>query len=358
MNHKDILKRAWQILWEYKALWIFGFILAITTASGSSSNAANGANNSSSSTDQNEPAFGESWEEGWEDEWADAEQELERFFDAINVEELVAGAVTIAILIGCVILILIIAATIFRYMSETALIRMVNLYEETGEKLSIREGFRLGFSRIAVKVFLVDLIINVPLIALGILFFGLMIVPIFLLLAVSEILGIVMLIGVFFVGIFIGVIVFAVVSLFKHFFRRAVAIDGYGVFDAISNGFRLARQRLLDVGLMWLITTGISIGFSILLIPVAIIVLIIAAVVGGGIGLMVGGLTGLVTGSAVSIIVGIAAGLPTFILLMVVPLGFLDGLREIYISTTWTLTFREARALENLDLDLIEEGTI
>jgi len=34
MKHAQILKRSWEILWSYKALWIFGIILALTTASG------------------------------------------------------------------------------------------------------------------------------------------------------------------------------------------------------------------------------------------------------------------------------------------------------------------------------------
>ena len=33
MSHKNVLKRAWEILWQYKALWVFGLILALTTAS-------------------------------------------------------------------------------------------------------------------------------------------------------------------------------------------------------------------------------------------------------------------------------------------------------------------------------------
>ena len=33
MDHTQILKRAWHILWNYKVLWVFGFILALTAAS-------------------------------------------------------------------------------------------------------------------------------------------------------------------------------------------------------------------------------------------------------------------------------------------------------------------------------------
>ena len=34
MNHIQILKRAWTILWSYKTLWVFGILFALTTAEG------------------------------------------------------------------------------------------------------------------------------------------------------------------------------------------------------------------------------------------------------------------------------------------------------------------------------------
>jgi len=30
MNHGKVLKRAWEILWRYRVLWIFGVIVALT----------------------------------------------------------------------------------------------------------------------------------------------------------------------------------------------------------------------------------------------------------------------------------------------------------------------------------------
>ena len=65
-----------------------------------------------------------------------------------------------------------------------------------------------------------------------------------------------------------------------------------------------------------------------------------------------GGLTGLILGGNLPIAIGIITGLPVFIIMMVIPMGFLDGLRETYMSSVWTLTYREARALENIDLEL------
>ena len=40
-----ILKRAWHILWNYRILWIFGILLAMTTGSGSGPNGSSGSSN-------------------------------------------------------------------------------------------------------------------------------------------------------------------------------------------------------------------------------------------------------------------------------------------------------------------------
>jgi hypothetical protein len=37
-------------------------------------------------------------------------------------------------------------------------------------------------------------------------------------------------------------------------------------------------------------------------------------------------------------------GALTFILTMIVPLVFLDGLRNVYVSAAWTLTYRDLRS--------------
>ena len=358
MNHKEILKRAWQILWNYKALWVFGFILAVTTASGSGTRIANGGGNNQPSN-QSPPAFGgDSFQKGWDE----VEQGFDLFFREGIRTEIVNTIFTIAIVISCVVLLMIIIATIFRYVSETALIKMVDRYEDSGEQLKVRQGFQLGFSRTAAKVFLVDLIVNLPLFLLIIFMLIMFLAPLLLLLTASKaagVLGVVVSIGLFFSGVFLAIGLAIAVSLLKHFFRRAVAVDGLGVFEALSHGFQLVRQNFTDVILMWLITLGLNLGFTILLIPVGFLTLLAAAILAGGVGLTVGGLTSLLTsGEMLPIIVGLTTGVPLFILLMVIPLGFLDGLRETYMSSTWTLTYREARALVNLDSKFDEENPI
>ena len=51
-------------------------------------------------------------------------------------------------------------------------------------------------------------------------------------------------------------------------------------------------------------------------------------------------------------ILAIAVGLPIFILVVAVPGLFLGGLKEVFKSSTWTLTYRELRALEGVEPEL------
>ena len=59
-----------------------------------------------------------------------------------------------------------IVVAIARYVSETAVIRMVDEYEGSGNKMTVRQGFRIGWSRTAWRLFLINLIVNLPVIAL------------------------------------------------------------------------------------------------------------------------------------------------------------------------------------------------
>ena len=64
-----------------------------------------------------------------------------------------------------VMLIVGIVVAIARYVSETAVIRMVDEYEDSGNKMTVRQGFRIGWSRTAWRLFLINLIVNLPVIA-------------------------------------------------------------------------------------------------------------------------------------------------------------------------------------------------
>ena len=82
--------------------------------------------------------------------------------------------------VACLVVLLTIVGAIARYVAETALIRMVDHHEETGQKRSVRQGFRLGWSRRAFYLFLIDLVIGLPVAVAFILLFLLAAAPLLL----------------------------------------------------------------------------------------------------------------------------------------------------------------------------------
>ena len=139
-----------------------------------------------------------------------------------------------------------------------------------------------------------------------------------------------------------------VLSLLKHFFRRACALEEAGVIEAIHRGYDIVRRHQKDLLIMWLLMAGLGLGWIIVMIPVTILLLIVGAVLGGLPALLIGGLVSLVFEGAVPWILAGAAGIPIFILVVAVPLLFLGGLVEVFKSSVWTLTYRELCALEGL----------
>jgi hypothetical protein len=335
MDHLKVLKRAWEIIWRYPALWVFGIVLALTTAGG--------VNRGSSSFS------GEDFSPGGEFHLPEMPPE------AMN------ALIAIGIGLACMIVILIIVATIARYVAEAALIKMVNHYEETGEKHSVRQGFRMGWSRTAFRLFLIKLLIGFPVAVVFILLFLLAAAPLLLWGTenkVAGVVGTVATIGLFFLILFLAIVVGAVVSLLIKFFWRACALEELGVTEAIRQGFGIVRRHLKDVGIMWLIMVGVHIGWviamiavTIVLFPTIILLIIVGGVLGGLPALLVFGLTNLFFDGAVPWILAGVVGIPIFALAVAVPWLFLGGLMEVFKSSVWTLTHRELRASESLEVE-------
>ncbi|MCP4540968.1 MAG: hypothetical protein GY832_27855 [Chloroflexi bacterium] len=345
MDHIKILQRAWETTWRYRALWIFGIILALTTASGGSSggSGSSGPSNSNGTYPPSDFPWSE-WTYTWDD----------------NIPPQVVNILIVAgIGVTCVILFMVIAGTIARYVSETALIRMVDDHEETGEQRSIREGFRLGWSRTTLQLFLINLLISLPTIMIFIMLFALTAAPMLLWITGStpaRIIGVVATVGLFFLILFLAIVVGTVFDLLKKFFWRACALENLGVLDSIREGFNMVRHHLKDVGIMWLIMIGVRIGWAItmivtfiVLLPVTLLLVLVGGVLGGLPALLIGGLVGLFIQGPVPWIIGGLIGLPIFILILAAPWLFLSGLMETFKSSTWTLTYRELRVLDELE---------
>ncbi|MGB3904038.1 MAG: hypothetical protein WBB22_03885 [Anaerolineae bacterium] len=348
MNHANVLKRAWEILWRYRVLWVFGVIVALTATSGTSGYWGRGGDGDRDdwSSCRGIHIYGDKcipWEEVGEYPWGELPLPMVPPEVWTTLAAIVVGLLCLALIVG-------IARVVFLYIAETALIRMVDDYEVTGEKRGVRQGFRLGWSRTALKLFVIDLLTRLPgmliafmLLVLGVGMFGLTVWAggSWRLIVVGAIAAA----GLLCLSIPLVIVVSLVLSLLRPFFWRVSALEKMGVIDSIREGCRFVRQHLADAIIMWLIMVGLQVGWIIVMIPVVLLLMVVGGVLGGLAGLVVGGLAGLAWSGAVPWILGFAVGIPIFILVMAAPLVFLGGLAHVFKSSVWTLTYRELRAL-------------
>ena len=335
MDHFKILKRAFGITWNYRVLWVFGVLLALTTTSprGGSSAGGGGGGGGNGGGGLNPP--GDFHLPELSPEW-------------IN------GLITAGIVLACLILLSIVLGVILRYASETALIRMVDLHEATGEKIGVRQGMRLGLTRPALRIFLVDLLFGLGGLVAFILLMLIAAAPLLVWLIESEplrIVGTITAVGLILLVILLAIVVAAALSLVTHFIRRTIVLENLGVFEGIRRGFALVRQRLGDTVIMWILMIALGLAFAVLMIPVILVLILAGVVIGGLPGLLVGWLASLAAEGPAPWIAGAAIGVPIFLAVLIVPALFLSGLVEVFKSSTWTLTYREVTALQTIQAE-------
>jgi len=350
-----ILQRAWHILWNYRTLWVFGLILALAAGSSYNGGGNNGVQWREDGQTYQGPSYGSAQEF-----FDDLGRQLDKLFTQGIPEADITGQALTAFLwiIGVFVVFMLIFGVVMaiaRYVSETAVIRMVDEYENTGTKITVREGFRIGWSRTAWRLFLINLIVNLP----ALLFFlALLIAGVTIFLSVVNgnatltAASIVSMIGLIFVGAFVVVILSILLGLLRHFFWRIAVLEGAGVGESLRRGFAMVREQWKNVGLMWLVMIGLGIGWIvvsiiaiIVTIPIVILTAVIAAVVAAiPLMLMVGLFSLFLTGPLPWIAAGIFV-LPLFFIIAFSPWILLCSWQSIFTSTVWTLTYRELKAL-------------
>ncbi len=352
-----ILQRAWHILWNYRTLWVFGLILALATGASSHGNGGgnNGVQYHEDGRNVQTPTYG-----SVQEFFKDVGRHIDQFFkQGIPQFHITGGQLTaflwiIGIFVVFMVLVSIVVA-IARYVSETSVIRMVDEYENSGTKMTVREGFRIGWSRAAWRLFLINLIVNLP----AILFFlALLIAGVLTLLAfingkvAFNAAGFVSVAVLIFISIFVVVILSILLGLLRNFFWRVCVLEDAGVGESLRRGFAMVRENWKSVGLMWLVMIGLGIAWIIvsiiaviITIPVLLITIVIAAIVVAIPGAVLLGIFSLFLGGPLP---WIAAGLfvlPLFFLIGFSPWLLLGSWQTVYTSTVWTLTYREIKAL-------------
>ncbi len=358
MDPVKILKRAWYILWSYRTLWIFGLILALAGAGSSGNGSSN--NGVQYETDQNNQ---QPLPEDMRESFTQAFQEMERLFNeglseaGIPQEDLIA-LIWIAVVFVLFSLALSIVIAIARYVAETAVIRMVDEHENTGAKMSIREGFRIGWSRASWRLFLINLLVNLPVFLMVLFLLGL---GIFIFLSFSSaneqaaVFSVVSSVAILFLVIFVMVILSIFLRFLRNFFWRVAALEDAGVGESLRRGFQMARENWKNVGVMWLVMIGLGIAWAFVSI-IAILLTLPVVVVTGMVGVIVAAIPALLAGGLTSVflhgwlpwVVGIVFALPLFFVVAFSPWLLLGSWQTVFTSTVWTLVYRELKAIPAL----------
>jgi len=332
MNHIKILKRALNITVNYRVLWIFGILLALTSGGGGGNGGGSSRSGNGSSGSGGFPGFNG-----------------QNPFGAITPA--ITGTI-IAISIGlvCLILALIVISTLVRYVSETAVIRMVDQNENSGEQLSFRQGWHLGWSRAAWKMFLMDLLVSLIFVAVLLALLLVAAAPLLALLAKNmpalQIVGGVISAGLLLLVVFAAIVVGLAVELVMLFARRVVVLEDLGVRASLQRAYSIVRQRLGDIILMGVMMFGVGLAWALVTIPVILAVVVAGAVIGGLPALLAGSITSLLAQGNLPWIVAAIIGTPIFLLVVLIPTSLLGGWQKIYASSAWTLAYREVLALE------------
>lgn len=313
MDYGKLMARAFEITKNYRALWLFGFLLALF--GGSSGGSYNFPNSGGGGRGNGDP-------------FSTMPELPPDFWQNITI---------IIVAVICAVLILSILGLVLRFISRAALMGLVAELESAGTTPTVRRGFSIGADRFWSQLG-IAVVINLPLTIFSFTVILIALAP--MLMAIIPMIGAGRsspdeLLGIFGAGIASSlvliclavlclVVIQLVVTPFYQFMLRACVIGRRGVMDSIREGYRLVRANLGNVAVLYLLIIGIGIGFGILMIPVALI--LIGVPVGGAVAL------GLATQSwQLPIVLGVCLGIPLILVLI-----FVGGLFQVFESTLWT----------------------
>lgn len=317
MNYGALIGRAWRLTWRYKVLWIFGILLALAAGGGT---AGGGGGNGGGA-------------------WSVPSTML-------GTEGFLPVLASLVLLCCCAFLFLVVAAVIVQYVARTALYRSVDQIEDAGVGPTWREGFRLGWSNRALRMFLLDLIVGVLFVFAATVLMVVGAMPLLLLIIdndAARVLGVLATIGLESLIILGLVVVGVIISVLSQFWRREIVLADRSVGEAFSGGVALVRRGGGNVGIMWLLLAVIGLGFGLLMAAFAFGLGILAFGTGGGLGYALYALT---DSPALAMLVGV----PIFLLIIMLPSAIIRGIYLVFDASAWTLVYREVVGSATTDL--------
>ncbi len=323
MDYLSIIKRAFQISYKNKFLWILGFLAALTEGGGGFNFGSFNSSNVNSLRDlwqQNngqtpplnipatnivkEKVLGETANSDWTliGNW---------FSENLNL----------IIIIGVILIVLMIIIMVISKMAKGGLIWAVAEFDKD-KKTNFKQSFKKGFWMFW-KIFGIEIVVGLLVIAAMMVYaIPIIFLIVFNLYAAGIIWGVVLILPLVLFCIFLGIL--------RMYALRYAAVDGETICNSLRESWLLFRKKLKDVLLIWLISIGLGILVGIVTVIVYLVVLVIFFAIGFGL-YMAGGMTAVIV---TSIVLGLA-----FLVLIVVVSGFIHS----FISAYWTLAFVELK---------------
>ncbi len=328
MDYGRFMKRAWEITWNYKFLWIFGIAMAFCrTSGGTNSNVQYNVNNRNLTSQHNFGHFLNS-----------------RIPSAKSIENVINPEwfwIFAVILIGLIILFFLISIAVVAF-GRGSLIRGVNLIEN-GAPLNFHLAWAEG-KKSFTRLFRLEFFLNLPMLLLGMAIFIIILillinsyrygVPLFkgneedtlhtLLIATPLIL--ITLCG----SIVAALLLQIMVGIFETFSGRAIAIEEFTVKSSFQRGWHVFTTNLAS----WVILASILFGIGLVLnLAIGLPILLLL-----GIGLVfMTGLTNLTTPAWFTF-------LPIFITIIlgaVLLNSIVRGIYLVFTESIWTLAYRD-----------------
>jgi hypothetical protein len=298
MDYLKIIKRAAEITWVHKSTWLFGFLAALFQGGGGRFNYNIGSENL---------------------DYEKISRGSERF-----IETLLTPFVILIVVI--LILVLIILSVFLGFLAKAALIGMVSDIEKEGST-NVNKGFSCGWSH-WLFLFGINLSIWIPFaicaIIVAFLLFAPAIAGFILKQQILAIVFLILAILLLLVAIIPTAIGLSVVELLSERFR---VIKRMGVFESISEGYRLIRSNLGEIFVFWLIMLLIGMGLGLVLLPVTLLLLAPA-----------------IAFIFINVFLAIALSIPGVLVLI-----FLGGLIQVFTSAAWTKAFLELTAQNQVE---------
>jgi hypothetical protein len=297
MDYGWVLKRAWEITWKFKGLWVLGILASCSSGGGGGGGGGGSSGSGYQMGGGSDPRF----------------LQFQRWIESIPVETWI----TIAIIAGLIILVLGLVFLVLGVIGQGGLIAGFNQVEDKGS-VTLAEAFRLGTANfwrlVGVRIifWLAGVVIAVALVAT-------------LVLGTIGTFGIGLLCLVPFLCLLIPV--GALVGVYVTLTQVALVTEHLTVGDAFRRSWKVFKENLGPV-----IVIGLILLFGSMIIGLVLALPIIAVVLPAAMVVAFGGdqatTAGLVTAGLC--LVG-------YLPLMIVA----NGVLQTYVSGVWTLAYRQ-----------------